>query len=123
LLNWFSKKPTTHTPPPPTPLSFMFFIFPLSFSIYTYYCKKYSYNSCFSIYCCNVSSEHLSSPPDLSGVRVARSLVSCVRICRSVFVRFLLVYVLPVCIRFTASGHPFVIFKLFFVYLVSDPFC
>ena len=48
---------------------------------------------------------HPSSPPVLIGIRVARSLVSCVMFCRSLFVRFLLASVLSV--RFTASAYPF----------------
>ena len=53
--------------------------------------------------------EHLSSPPDFSGVRVTRSLVLCVG-------RFLSLIVLAIelsVLQFTTSGYPFGIFKLF----------
>ena len=40
--------------------------------------------------------EHLSSPPDFSGIRVGRALVFCVVFCRFLFVLFLLVIVLSV---------------------------
>jgi type IV secretory pathway component VirB8 len=46
--------------------------------------------------------EHLSSPPDFSAVRVARSSVFCVMFCRSFFVFFLLTIVLSV-LRLTVS--------------------
>jgi len=59
-------------------------------------------------------SDHLSSPPVFSGVRVARSLVFCVVFCKSLFILFLLAIVLSVLItRITDSGYPFCIFKLF----------
>jgi hypothetical protein len=57
--------------------------------------------------------EHLSSPPVFSGVRVTRSLVLYVMFCRSLFVLFLLAFVLSVLLRFTDSDDPFGIFKLF----------
>ena len=47
----------------------------------------------------------------LSGVRVARSLVSCVMICRLLFVIFLLAIVVAF-LRFTDSDYPFGVFKL-----------
>ena len=55
-------------------------------------------------------NRQLSSTWVLCGVRVARSLVSCVLFCRSLFV--LVIIVLSV-LRFTDSNYPFVIFKLF----------
>ena len=55
-------------------------------------------------------SEHLSSHPLLSGV--ARSFVSCVVFCRSLFVLFLLVIVVSF-LRFTTSDFSIGIFKLF----------
>ena len=60
-------------------------------------------------------SEHLSSPPVLSGVRVTPSLVLYVCfvdrcLC---FVLFLLVIVLSVLLRHTDFDYPFSIFKLF----------
>ena len=45
-------------------------------------------------------SEHPSSPPVISGVRVARSLVFCVMFCRSLFV-----IVLSVLLLFIASDY------------------
>jgi len=48
-----------------------------------------------------------------SGVRVAGSLVFSVMFCISLFVLFLLVFVLSVILGFTASDYPFGIFKLF----------
>ena len=66
--------------------------------------------------------KHLSSPPVCSGVRVTRSLVLCVCFvdCCLSFVLFLLAIVLYVLLRYTDSGYPFGIFKLFlyiFVYI------
>ena len=56
--------------------------------------------------------EHLGSSPVFSGVRVAQSLVFCVMFCRSLFVcsfvLFLLVIVLFVLLRSTASDYFFV---------------
>ena len=51
--------------------------------------------------------------PMLSEVRVVRSLVFCVVFCRSLFVLFLLTFVLSVLFWLTASDYPFSIFKLF----------
>ena len=51
---------------------------------------------------------HLSSPPVFSGVRVTRSLVLCIMLCRSLFVLlyfFLLVIVLSVRLRFTDTDY------------------
>jgi len=61
--------------------------------------------------------EHLSSPPVFSDVRVARSLIFCVVICRWLFVlfTFLFAIVLSVLLRFTASEYTFGILKLFYV--------
>jgi hypothetical protein len=50
-----------------------------------------------------------------SEVRVTRSLAICVMLCRSLFVLFLLVFVLSV-LRVTDSDKPFGIFKLFVMY-------
>ena len=47
-------------------------------------------------------------------VCIARSLVFCVMLCRSLFVLFPLVIVLPVVLRFTAYDYPFGILKPFF---------
>jgi hypothetical protein len=55
--------------------------------------------------------EHLSSPPVFSGVRVTRSLVLLIVVCP--FVRFLLVIVLSVLLRYTDYNGPFGVFKLF----------
>jgi hypothetical protein len=60
--------------------------------------------------------EYLSSPPDFSGVRVTRSLVSCVCFVDHVLpfcFSFLLAIVLSVLLRFTDCDFPFGIFKLF----------
>jgi hypothetical protein len=60
-------------------------------------------------------SEHMSSPPVFSWVRVTRSLVLCVCFvhrCLS-FSFFLLAIVLSVLLRFTDSDYSFCIFKLF----------
>ena len=54
--------------------------------------------------------------PDFSGVRVTRSLVWCVMLCRSLFVLFLLAIVLSVPLWVTDSNYPFGIFKLFLIY-------
>jgi len=51
--------------------------------------------------------EHLSSPPDSSGVRVTRSLIICVMFCRSLFVLLLLAIVVSVLLQFTDSNFPF----------------
>ena len=58
--------------------------------------------------------EHLSSPTDFSGVRVARFFVFCVVFCRSLFVLFHLLIVLSVLLQFIYSDYPFVIFLTFF---------
>ena len=58
---------------------------------------------------------HLSLPPIFSGVRVARSLVFCVMFCLSLFVLFMLVIVLSVCLRYSASEYLFGIFNLLFI--------
>ena len=63
--------------------------------------------------------EHLNSPPVFSGVLVARSLVFYVMLSRSLFV--LLVIVLSVHLRFTASDYCCGIFKLFLKYVISFP--
>ena len=57
---------------------------------------------------------HLSSRSDICEVHVVQSFVSCVVVCRSLFVLFLLAIVFSVIIRFTASNCPFGFFKLFF---------
>ena len=60
-------------------------------------------------------TEHLSSPPLFTGVRVTRSLVLYVCFadrCLS-FCTFLVAIVLSVLLRYTDSDCPFVIFKLF----------
>ena len=62
---------------------------------------------------CIIIRENLISPPDCSGVRVARSLVFCVVFFRSLFVFFVLSIVLSVLLRFTASSYAFGIFRLF----------
>ena len=54
--------------------------------------------------------EHLSSPPVLSGVRIARSLVFHVMFCRSLFVALLLAIALSV-LQLAASDYHFAIFK------------
>ena len=62
-------------------------------------------------------TEHLSSPPVFSMVRVARSVVFCVMFCISLFV--LLSIVLSV-LRFTASDYPIDIFKPFLLQLLMS---
>ena len=65
--------------------------------------------------------DHLSSPPDFSGVRVTRSLV--LYVCfvdRYPFVLFLLAIVLLVLLRYTDSDYPLGIFQLF---LSIKPVC
>ena len=66
-------------------------------------------------------SEHMSSSPVLSGVRVSRYLLFCVLFWRLVFVLFRLAIVLPVRLRLMDSGYPFDIFKFFvlFVNIIS----
>jgi len=51
--------------------------------------------------------EHLSSPPDSSGVRVTRTLVICVMFCRSLFVLLVLAIVLSILLQFTDSDFSF----------------
>jgi len=59
-------------------------------------------------------SEHLSSPPDFSGIRVTQSLVlSVCFVDHCPFLLFLLAIVLSVLLRFTDSDYHFDIFKLF----------
>jgi len=61
---------------------------------------------------------HLSSPPVFSGIRVTRSIVLCVILCRSLFV-LLSFFSWPLCflsffdVRFMDSDNPFGIFKIF----------
>ena len=66
--------------------------------------------------------KHLSSSPNFSAVRIARSLVFCVNFCRSLSVLFLLTIVFDVISRLTASDYSFAIFKLFwhtwYIYLI-----
>ena len=57
--------------------------------------------------------EHLSSTLVISGVCVARSLVSCVVFCRLLFVLFLLAIVWSFLLLFTDCDYSFGIFKLF----------
>ena len=57
--------------------------------------------------------EHLSSTLVISGVCVARSLVSCVVFCRLLFVFFLLAIVLSFLLLFTDCDYSFGIFKPF----------
>jgi hypothetical protein len=62
---------------------------------------------------------HLSSPPVLSGVRVAQSLFLCFVVCRSLFALLSffisqMAIVLSGLLRFTYSDYPFDIFKLFY---------
>jgi hypothetical protein len=68
--------------------------------------------------------EHLSSPPVFSGVRVTRSLVSCVCFvdrCLS-FCIFSLAIVLSVFLSYTTdSDYPFGIFKLFLSIILFFP--
>ena len=65
--------------------------------------------------------EHMRSPPVFNRVHVAQSLVFYVVFCRSLFVLFLLVIVLSVLLRFTASNYMFGILdlRLLITYLVS----
>ena len=51
--------------------------------------------------------EHPSSSSVFSGVRVTRFLVFYMYFCRSLFVLFILVIMLSVPLRFTASDYPF----------------
>jgi hypothetical protein len=51
--------------------------------------------------------EYISSPPVISAVRVARSLVFCVVLCRWLFVLFLLAIVLSILLRLTTSDYLF----------------
>ena len=64
----------------------------------------------------------LSSPPVFCGVSVARSLVFCLVLWRSLFVLFLLAIVLFVSLRFTGSDCPYGVFKLF-IFIWSSPIC
>jgi hypothetical protein len=52
--------------------------------------------------------EHMSSPPVFSGVRVTKSLVFCVVVCKLLFVCWSLSLSV---LQITASGYPFVIFE------------
>ena len=56
---------------------------------------------------CFFITEHLSTAPVFSGVRVTRSLVVCVMFCRSLFVPFLLAIVFSVFPGFTDTDYPF----------------
>ena len=56
---------------------------------------------------------HLCPPAVVSEVCIARSIVFCVVVCRSIFVHFLLTIVLSFRLRFTSSDYSFGIFKLF----------
>ena len=75
----------------------------------------------FFVYCmCIVSNdlptllEHLSSCPVLSWVRITRSSVLCVMLCRSLFVLLsFFFWPLYVLLRFTDSDCPYDIFKFF----------
>jgi hypothetical protein len=61
-----------------------------------------------------------NSSPIFSGVRVARSLMC--NLCRSLFILLSFVYLailLSVLLRFTDSDYPFVIFKHFFLQLIT----
>ena len=58
------------------------------------------------------STEHLSSPSDFSGFRVARSLVFCVMFYWSFFVLCPLTIVFSVLLQFTDSDYPFGSFNL-----------
>ena len=60
--------------------------------------------------------DHMISPPVVSGVRVARSLVF-EMFCRSLFVLCLLAIVLSV-LHFKVSDYPFGIFKLLVIFLI-----
>jgi hypothetical protein len=63
---------------------------------------------CCFLYSYLYNIEHLSSPPDFSGVRVARSLVFCVMFCRLLFVLLSLFFwplTLFVHLRFMASDY------------------
>ena len=55
--------------------------------------------------------EHLSSPPDFSGIRVAQSLIICKVFCISFFVLFLFVVESSV-LRYTTSDYLFDILDL-----------
>ena len=57
--------------------------------------------------------QHLSSPPDISGVRVVRAIVFSVVFCRSLFI-FLGGHCIVFVLLYTASDCFFGIFKLFF---------
>ena len=53
--------------------------------------------------------------PGFQWVRVTRSLIYMCMFCRSLFVLFLLGFVLSVLLRFTDADYPFGIFKFFFL--------
>ena len=59
-------------------------------------------------------SDHMSSPPVFSGVRVTPSLVLYVCFVDYFFVLFLLAIVLSVLLRYRDSDYPLGIFKLFY---------
>jgi hypothetical protein len=69
--------------------------------------------------------EHLSSTPVFSAVRVTRSLVLYVCFVDRclIFCTFSFGIVLSVLLRYTDSGWPFGIFKLFFLLLVFTTCC
>ena len=70
--------------------------------------------------------EHLSSPPDFSGVRVARLIVVCIMCCRASFVLSLLAIVLSVDLRISVvfwdarvySGHAFGSDKIIYIFCI-----
>ena len=70
---------------------------------------------CFSFYLITLL-EHLSSSPVFSGVRIARSIVLCIMLCRSLFVFLSFGHCV---LRIMASDYPFGIFKLSLFFFIS----
>ena len=90
--------------------------------IYVYWCRtRFLYQMMFgsfngnttSVTCGAETAYPSKTSPDFSVVRIARSLVFCVKFCRSLSVLFLLTIVFDVIPRLTAFDYSFAIFKLF----------
>ena len=97
-------------------------LFTLFVFIYAYWCRtRFLYQMMFGSFSDNTTSVTCGAEtaypsktsPDFSVVRIARSLVFCVKFCRSLSVLFLLTIVFDVIPRLTAFDYSFAIFKLF----------
>jgi hypothetical protein len=97
-------------------------LFTLFVFIYVYWCRtRFLYQMMFgsfngnttSVTCGAETAYPSKTSPDFSVVRISRSLVFCVKFCRSLSVLFLLTIVFDVIPRLTAFDYSFAIFKLF----------